>query len=538
VQDPRPRFLLDPGELSKVIRFDDQIRWGTEETEKRKFVKLSRRREVRRGFGAMAGLLTAFVVVWGLIDLANRREHQSLLATWGLPRDLYGHLGQLEELTLPGTVTRLDWLSRAKRLKKLTVEDGVLESLEGVPAGLETLTVGESRLSDLSGLPPSLTSLTLGANRIRTFAGLSERLSSLDLDLANDSVVVLGTLASSLRSLRLVIPAGFSIPDFRRLGSLQSLTLSSNSRPERFSSGAPPVALPRLRRDLLPAGLRSLKLEAGYPSFDDFPPTLRSLSLQGGEIPPLSKLPPAIESLELDSLFLNADGSSIHVDGLDVRAPEIDCSHLRALRSLAVQIPLESGVRLRRLPDRLVSLKVVSAWVVLSEQLPRDLKELEIRGRVLGVGRDEDWINRESVDLGNRVSDLRLPSGLESLTMAWLPPRLPESLKRLKAPQLQDVALPAGLRSLDLSGGWQQELPRLPDGLTELNLRATGVPELPGNLQSLTHLDISFTPIETLDDLPPSLKSLGLGTRQIETLQGLPESVTALHFHRRISPEG
>ncbi|HVG09102.1 MAG TPA: AAA family ATPase [Thermoanaerobaculia bacterium] len=520
VQDRR--HLLPRWDLKGVLRYKDQIQWGKDEADKRELVRLSLRRTRRNRFALIAATLALFVAASGLIQYSQKREHLSLLATWGLPADLYDHLGQFEELTLPGTVTRLDWLRSAKRLKKLTVEDGVLESLEGVPATLETLAVGESRLSDLSGLPPSLTSLTLGANRIRTFAGLSNRLSSLDLVLNNDSV--LGTLPRSLESLRLVIPRGLPAPDLRRLESLQSFAFLFHSEVESSSL---------LNR--LPPGLRSLGLDGAYgDSFDDFPKTLRSLSFQGTRTPPLSELPPGIESLELDSFFVNAPGTTLELgDGTKVVAPEIDGSHLRELRSLTVQLPsmLVGGVRLRRLPSSLISLKVVAAWVVLSEQLPRGLKELEIEGRFLGVGRDEDLINRTSMDTGNRIPDLRLPSGLESLSLFWSPPTLPGSLKRLKVMDLRGVALPVGLRSLDLSHSQVLKLPEIPDGLTELNLLGTRVRELPGNLQRLTSLDISFTQIDTLDDLPPSLKSLGLGVWQIETLEGLPESVTALHFH-------
>jgi Leucine-rich repeat (LRR) protein len=525
-QDRQSRFLLHRRDLAEVGRSKDQIRWGKEEADKREFVRLSRRRETWRKLALVAASVAVFSIVIGIGELTRKREHQSLFATWGLPPDLYDHLGQLEELTLPGTVTRLDWLSRARRLKTLTVEDGALESLEGVPAGLETLTVGASRLSDLSGLPAALTSLTLGANRLRTFAGLSEGLQSLDLDL-EDAAVTLGSLPQSLRSLRLVMPRGFRTPDLRRLKHLESLALGSNDRPERFPSTAlipaesPP--LPELRRNLLPAGLRSLKLEAPLAdSFREFPPTLRSLSLQGFKAPPLSKLPPAIESLELDSWFLNAG------DGFTGPAPRIDVSHLRELRSLAIRTPGTFIVWRRRLPSDLVSLKVFCGKVALRGPLPRDLKELEIVGGTLSVS-DED-VNSTTTYQENPPSDL-LPSKLESLTMAWLPARLPGSLKSLKAPELNEVVLPTGLQRLDLSEGRVSEIAGIPDGLTELYLRDTAVQRLPGNLQSLTHLDISFTPIGTLEDLPPSLKSLGLGIRQIETLEGLPESVIALHFH-------
>ncbi|MEA2563228.1 MAG: hypothetical protein QOH06_4732 [Acidobacteriota bacterium] len=536
------RHLLPRWDLKEALRYKDQIQWGKDEADKRELVRLSLRRTRRNRYALIAATLALFVAASGLVQYSQKREHQVLLATWGLPPDLYGHLGRLEELTLPGTVTRLDWLSRAKRLKTLTVEDGVLENLDGLPAGLETLKVGESRLADLSGLPSSLTSLTLGANRLPTFAGLSDRLTSLDLDLANDAVA-LGTLPRSLRSLRLMISPGFPDLDLRKLGSLQSLTLGSKSEPvSLLSESLIPPSGPRPRRDVFPAGLRSLKLEEHYPiSVKTFPLTLRALSLQGGKVPPLSDLPSAIESLELDSWLLNADDSSIQVNDIRVYAPVIDCSPLQALRSLAIKMPvIDAGVRLRSLPDQLVSLKVVSDWVLLSEQLPRGLKLLEIQARVLGVGRDGDLITRQSLDLGTRSSDLRLPEGLESLTMAWLPPRLPESLKRLKAPELQGrvhptglqgVVLPAGLQSLDLDGSPQELLPPLPDGLEELNLRNTEVRKLPRNLRKLSSLDISFTPIDTLDDLPPSLQSLDVGIRQIETLEGLPESVTALHFH-------
>lgn len=469
-----------------------------------------RKRRLRIGLGVIAGLLIAGAAALGLIDLADRRQDQSRLGTWGLPQDLYDHLGRLEELSLPGTVTRLDWLARAKRLKTLTVEAGLLESLEGLPAGLETLTVGPSRLSDLSGLPPALRSLTLGTSRIRTFAGLSDRLESLDVDLGNEPAP-LDTLPRSLRSLRLVLPAGIPVPDLRRLEGLQSLSLLLLGGNESS----------RLW-ERLPPRLTSLRLEGRFDAgFDGLPPALRSLAIRGTTVPSLADLPPGIASLEVGAFFAGFSGKTFGLeDGTRVVAPEIDVSPRNELQSLTVELPptLAAGVRLRRLPTHLVSLKVASGWVALSEPLPQGLRELEIQGRVLGVGRDEQVINAASVAMG-------YPSSSEPL------PKLPGTLKRLKTLRLEGAALPAGLRSLDLSEGDVSELSGLPAGLTELNLRETAVRELPGNLQGLTHLDISFTGIDTLDELPPSLKSLGLGIRQVETLEGLPDGVTALHFH-------
>jgi len=466
----------------------------------------------------VAAAVAAFSIVIGIGELTRKREYQSLLVTWGLPADLYDHLGQLEELTLPGTVTRLDWLSSAKRLKKLTIRDGVLKSLEGLPEGLETLNVGESRLSDLKGIPPSLISLTLGASRIEIVEGLPGTLRSLGLDLSDNATLTLETLPRSLVSLSLVMPVRAEAwePDFRELGKLQSLTL--DGRGKKFALW-----------DRLPIRLRSLSLDQYHlTSFHSVPRNLKSLSFRGSSIPSLSELPPGIEMLDLDYLYWPAGTSG----------PEIDVPHLRTLRSLTIQLPSRSvgiGVRLRRLPQGLETLKVNSEWVVLSGDLPRSLKELEFPGAVIGAGEDEILISRtrNSLHAANRIPDLVLPSGLESLALARLPQKLPVGLKRLKTPNPRGV-LPAGLRNLDLDQDFRNEsfsrLPDLPEGLTELNLRGTWVRELPGNLQRLTHLVISSTPIDTIDRLPPRLKSLTLSVRQVETLEGLPESVTALHF--------
>ncbi|MFL6200110.1 MAG: hypothetical protein ACJ76J_13100, partial [Thermoanaerobaculia bacterium] len=412
-------------------------------------------------------------------------------------------------------------------------------SLEGLPAGLETLRVGESRLSDLSGMPPALTSLKLGSSRIERVASLPSGLRSLDLYFPTDPVM--DFLPRSLESLRLEISENFLPLDFRRFKRLRSLTIHSRSGVERLSF-----------RARLPAGLRSLELEG--------------LDLQYS----LAGLPMTIESLKLKSY-----GSNNSVNRIDV-------SHLRSLRSLT----LDGGPVSLRLNTELLALMVDSSAIAL-EQLPESLRELEIRGRVV----NEKELLVDNLE-ASRISDLRLPSGIESLALARLPPslpkslkrlktsdpshfplpegleslhvegeidvprlsRLPRSLKRLKVTELYNVPLPAGLKSLDLSRLLRpsgSNLPRLPDDLAELNLRGTDVRRLPSNLRRLTYLDISSTAIDSLKDLPrrlvyldisstpidslkgvpPSLKSLSLTIRQVKTLKGLPRSVTALHFH-------
>ena len=548
VQDRRSRFLLHRKDLAEVLRFKSQIRWGKEEADKREFVRLSMWLRKAQRLALIGATLALLILVQGLAEYSQKRDYQSMLEAWGLPRDLYDHLGQLEEMTLPGTVSRLDWLSSATRLKRLRVEYGKLASLEGLPAGLETLTLGASRLSDLEGLPagletltlgysslldlrgmpPSLTSLTLDASSIEKITGLPAGLRYLDLYLGGkDDPVALDKLRRSLDSLHILMPEKFETSDFRGYERLQSLTLHTRFYGEEFAFH-------------LPAGLRALELDSfGLASFNDFPSSLKSLSITGDweSLPSLLNLPQTLETLEIDSSrWVNPE-------------LEIDVSHLRMLRSFSLKLSMSelppewrSGVWLRRLPEGLESLRVVSCWVVLSEQLPRNLKALEIRGRILGVGRSETLIPSKLSPSENRVSDLRFPRGFKSLTLAWLPLRLPEALKRLKAPGLQSVSLPAGLQSLDLSQDFYDyrdfsELPKLPAGLTELNLRGTRVRELPDNLRRLTRLDIADTPIDSLEGLPPSLKSLSLGTRQVETLEGLPDSVTALHFHELpISP--
>lgn len=512
-QDRQSRFLLHRKDLRQVRRFKDHIRWGKDEAGKREFVRLSRQRETWKRLAVVVAIVAAYSAFMGVGELTRKREYQVLLASWGLPTDLYNHLGQLEELTLPGTVTRLHWLSDARRLKRLTIEDGVLESLEGLPAGLETLNVGMSRLSDLSGIPSSLKSLTLGTSRIEIVQGLPETLQLLAVDLSNDAVLELETLPRSLTSLDLVMPEREWNPNFRSLGNLRSLTLHARGREFTFW-------------DRLPDRLRSLSLDQyRLTGFQSVPRNLQSFSFRENRIPSLSELPPALERLDLDYLSWRPEAIR--------RGPTINVSHLQKLRSLTIQVshqPGNAGVYLRSLPERLEALKVISEWVFLSAGWPRNLKELELPGGVISPGESTD-----SLRAANPNSDLILPAGLESLALSWLPQKLPVSLKRLRTNNPPSV-LPAGLQSLDLDQGFRNEsfsrLPNLPEGLRELKLRGTWVRGLPGNLQQLAHLDVSQTPIDTLERLPPRLKSLTLNVRQVETLEGLPKSVTTLHFHK------
>ncbi len=551
-QERQSRFLLHRKDLEEVHWFKDQIRWGKEEADKREFVRLSRRRETWRRLIVVAAVVAGIGVLLGLAEFTRKREYQSLLATWGLPPDLYDHLEQLEELTLPGTVTRLDWLRDAKRLKRLTVEDGMLESLEGLPAGLQTLTVGESRLSNLSGLPTALTMISLGPSRLRILQGLPRGLHSLKLNLGNDSAFTVPSLPRSLRYLQISLPNRAWNANFKELTNLQALTLTSKGR-TNLSLG-----------NSLPAGLRSLELHGlNVASLKELPRNLQNLVIFDPSGFSFGGLPADLERLKSLKYLHHLGISHPYIwDSQAIHLPPMDLSNFPALRSLELRYPehlaiatlpalpeslthlkvsAPNVVRLRNLP-RLGSIELWCQFVLLDEDLPKGLKSLEFSGAKITL--ESKILDAKSFSWRPylKAPDVSLPVNLQSLILEPHPRlydlvngwrgRLPPSLKKLRISWLPNFPLPAGLRSLDITGSNIPERLSLPDGLTELNLSRTLLRELPSNLQRLTSLDISSTLIGSVASLPPSLKSLSLAVRQVETLKGLPESVTAIHFHR------
>lgn len=539
-QARRSQYLLHGKDLEEVRRFRNQIRWGKEEEDKREFVRLSTwRRAAQR-----LTLVAAGLVMWFLIDslghYSQRRENQSLLETWGLPRDLYNHLDQLEDLTLPGTVTRVDWLRNASRLKTLTIEDGSLASLRGLPDELETLKVGKSRLVDLYGLPHSLRFLSLGPNQIARFESIPRDLRILDLDLTHEPSWDSALLPNSLVALRLVTREALEV-DFRKLTSLRSLSLRSD-RAGEISCG-----------NSLPKGLRSLSLwEYNMESFAEVPRGLVSFSFATTrEQPPFSGLPKTLSKLALMLQWEDDDSTK-------VVTPFLTRSDLPSLRSLTLVLPSSGalsldlarvtaspdslalmsngGLWIQGLPQGIGSLRIIADWVLLSEELPHELTRLELPAQVLIDGRQDTWqslIGKSEMGdwwdlMGRRLA--HFPTALVSLAIVQPRGSRFESVMLGEMPALSQLPKLEQLRSLKLNNAGISQIPAALSNLTVLNLRGEQITELP-NLQSLIKLDISETPLQSLAGLPPRLRSLSLGTNQVMSLDGLPLGVTALHFH-------
>ncbi|MFL6234908.1 MAG: hypothetical protein ACJ76N_17370, partial [Thermoanaerobaculia bacterium] len=509
--DRRRRYLLSGPDLSLVLKHQGQFSWGEDEADKKRFLRLSiRRRAVRRVLVATS-LVAALIGGAEIKAWLGQRELSLQFASWGMPRDLGEHLGQLEKLTISPSVTSLSWLSKAEKIRSLSVNAQLSTNVK-LPGHLEEFTCKCS-----------------GAGRI--------------------------FLNPSLRSLKLDAPLDPVLP-----ANLRELSLSH--WPRHFPPGLTSlrVVLNRLSEpaDPLPAHLQSLTLVSG--SFDDFPSSwagllprkLKNLSLQHVDLSAsgsLSWLPSDLDSLNLsfpirhsiNSLPLNL--KSLSVDGLSTnlsgnlppnlsslslrinKLQDLDFGHLQHLETLKLESrPFQKADMLLIVPAQLRSL-AASPEILQGLRLPTGLKELRV--------------------LPNPINDIyfgNLPRGLESLDLQghrfdWsiLPPHL-RSLRISLLGQANGFHLPQDLRSLTLQDLGPHELPlleSLPPRLLSLSLSGAAPLELGKLPRGLRELDISKleTPIyKNLQGLPDHLEILTLRPYSVESLQGLPKSVKELQF--------
>jgi len=167
------RYLLKAGELRSVERYEKQIPWGKNATDKRTFLWRSQRRRTL-GQVILAAALVA-VVAAGLLASSQyqRYDARTYLKDNNYPPELYDWQHQLKTLKLnePMNVQRFPWL-HSDTLEELTihVQSGT-NSLDGLVVNLTKcralkklpLDLSASQVSDLTPLTKltGLTELTL-----------------------------------------------------------------------------------------------------------------------------------------------------------------------------------------------------------------------------------------------------------------------------------------------------------------------------------------------------------------------------------------
>ncbi len=529
-RDRKPRYLLSGRELKQAARFREQLAWGDDADEKRKYLRLSLRQ--RNRLWLSAALILA--VLGGGIHLYSEHRseeatYRNLLESWGLPPDLLDRLDQIEELTLPGTVTRVDWLRKAHQLRSLSIEEGDLASLEGLPEGLRSLKVG---VSTSRALPKSLISLQISSIAPVSLKNLPKGLLLLDVDTDWQNINQIPSSIKTLK-LRLLNEAGPTKRlDLTRFEHLRSLSLSGSVKE---------LLLPKKLRSLtlqgfhaeslvaLPRSLQALNCEPCEPDLlRAWPMNGRHLSVRIEEPGDMAAISPSVTSLRVPGYLLpkqelpNLGILSIVIERgdptskLDSLPPSLRRLRINAREAFGFGSP--STLELR-LPQGLTALWVSSNRKLrFADGLPRSLKKL-----VLYAPRFENV--------------QQFPADLTSLT--YVGPTLqslPASLRHLSfgGSSVSPAAIVSlkDLQQLELSGEFS-ELPQGLDSLADLNIwkAEIGLRNLPSNLTSLTLRPNQWVLAGELHKLPPGLISITLGPGPVNTLTGMPESVVSLHFY-------
>ena len=340
-REPKTRLLLTPSELRRVLRFQEQFRWGGDREGKVDYVRRSKnRRTVLYGFVGFVMVLTAV----GLMVLNKVRideRHRDDFRQWGLPADLYDRLGQLDTLAITGlNITNQHWLQegidslalyltnieagsfpRSLTALTLDVNGSRINSLPELPSGLTTLALNlgyTRRITDLPDLPSGLTTLALNlsGSRVNSLPELPSGLTTLALNLSGSRVNSLPELPSGLTTLMLDVIGIDSLPALDLPEGLTTLTLNiggirMDSLPE-LPSGLTTLTLyvNGIRIDSLseldlPTGLTALTLYVNgtlISTLPDLPEDFTTLALyvNGGGITDLPDLPSGLTTLTLD----------------------------------------------------------------------------------------------------------------------------------------------------------------------------------------------------------------------------------------------
>ena len=316
--EAKARWLLTLGELRRVLKFQDQFRWGRDQHEKIDYIRRSKNRRI--GLYGLAGFLVVLSLagLFALNTVLTAERHRHDFRQWGLPADLYDRLDQLNTLAVTGlNITNHNWLREgidSLSLRLTNIDDRAfsttltaltldlrysqISSVPDLPSGLTTLTldVGGSQISGVPDLPSGLTTLTLdvGFPQISSLPDLPSGLTTLTLDVGDSQISRVPDLPSGLTTLTLDVGDASQISSLPNLPSgLTTLTLY--------------VAFPQIRSlpDLnLPSGLTTLTLDlrrSRISSLPNLPPGLQRLELSSkrGQISTIDRLPTSVNALSL-----------------------------------------------------------------------------------------------------------------------------------------------------------------------------------------------------------------------------------------------
>jgi hypothetical protein len=483
-----------------------------------------RRRTILRAVVAAVCLGFAGVGL-GIRDCKGKREVAVELRSWGLPENLGDYLGQLEKLDMGRPVTRLDWLSRASRLRSLVARVQLGTPTE-LPSDLKEFTCYSCSGLDRLVLPSSIDKLEL--INPASLPALPASLKTLNIqDRLSPIRIILSDLPRGLTSLSFRNPVGSILEDFPP--GLRSLTIHG----EAFLVGQLPLGLAELRLEnyqffpmkLLPQSVTSLSLgKARNPlSFNELPPNLDSLEiiyendpLEDTQFLDLRGLPRRLTSLAIEDRRSPYADKYIMNESLDLREYQrLSNLKLHSIRFRQVWLP--EGLRslsmdtdllaVAQLPSGLEQLTLVGGEVSDLEKLTRTLKSLRLEGVLI-----HEWKG--------------LPSSLQSLFLsldrvnAPMGVELPENLQSLQITDTQLVVrnMPPKLVTLIVDGEWGSLKGMLPSTLRSLDL---------------SRVDVTRVKLEKLEDLgtlPPHLEELAL-PRTVNSLQGLPQSVRILRLN-------
>lgn len=465
--------------------------------------------------------------------LGSCRRLPDIPETWDLPADFAEHQSKITTLVLPPKVTRFDWLSDdiehlaapgsaatvvrgfPGHLQSLDLSYSEVRFLAGLPKGLKELDLRFTNLTKVPDLPDGITRLALGGGAISTYEGIPSDLRELTVEEAPQLGVLYG-LPRKLQSLTLI---GTSFTDLRGLPpNLQTLTL-------KWTGVKTLVDVPDSIQTLVLEG--NPQLEIG----DDLPPFLTVLTVKGSTVPDLSHLTYLVE-LEIDrwdpeSQKVPRGLRTLRLDGVTIPPDVRELPSLRTLSILGGDLAETSALppRLERIElqgSRLPDLKAVPpqwsslrhldlSWTGLTQlpPLPPTLESLDLSAT--GIV--------DLTGLTGTLSTLRFHRSMVTELTG-----LPNSLRELDLADSKDLnriggQLPA-LRILNLRGSAFVSLAELPRTIRVLDISDTGIASLQGVPPSLEELTICRGQMASLADLPESVHTLrflvSLGPEKIE----------------------
>lgn len=510
------RYLLRAGELRLVERYEAQIPWGRDSSEKSAFLRYSQRRRTLRRL--VLGALLIFLPTAGWLGTSQyqRYDARTSLRDSNYPPDLYEWQNQLKTLRMaePINVQRFPWL-HSDTLEELNISVApTANSLDSLVASLArcralkklTLNIASSEVSDLTPL--------------RNLTGLTQ----LDLVIADTDVSDLTPLARLTALNRLNLDAsGSNVRDLSPLAELTALTqLGLNISGSSSVGSAVNIGYSKVD-DLMPltklTALTRLTVRLGLSDVTNLTPLTQlpaltelnlDLSRSGvSDFTPLTKLP-ALTQLNLDLSLTDVANLSLltrltAITQLNLDIQDSNVSDLSPLEKLTGLTQLNLNIAFSAISD-LTALTKLPALTQLTLSVSKSrVTELSALAKLTAL-------TRLNIDLSDsKVQDLSPLTKLHGLTQLTL---------NLNSSHVRDLSsltnLPA-LTQLDIEigDGPVSELSPLAklNALSQLNLNISGskVSDLSplAKLTALTQVNLDLR-TSKVSDLWPLSKLSGL----------------------------